>query len=179
MARSAAGQQYIDAILVAGGAPVLLPIGLTGDVLDAIYEVIDGLLLPGGDDVAPQRYGHSPHPRLGAVNDARDDFELTVARRALSDDLPILGKYVAVIRSSRSPLAEPSIRTFPQSSSGRSGTTCASMGETISATNCRSRPVRSWRRCWARPPLASTVSITRQYETSRRASRSALEPGTG
>jgi putative glutamine amidotransferase len=91
MARSAAGQQYIDAILTAGGAPVLLPIGLAGDALDAIYDVIDGLLLPGGDDVAPQRYGQSPHPRLGAVDDARDELELTVARRALSDDLPILG----------------------------------------------------------------------------------------
>jgi putative glutamine amidotransferase len=91
MARSAAGQQYIDAILAAGGAPILLPLGLSGEALDAIYGVIDGLLLPGGDDVAPERYASPRHPKLGAVDDSRDDLEITVAQRAIADDVPILG----------------------------------------------------------------------------------------
>jgi putative glutamine amidotransferase len=91
MARSAVGQQYVDAVIAAGGAPVALPIGLSGEPLTAIYEMLDGLLLPGGDDVAPELYGHERHPALGAVNDARDALELEVARRALADDLPILG----------------------------------------------------------------------------------------
>jgi putative glutamine amidotransferase len=91
MARSAVGQQYIEAIVAAGGAPIALPIGLSGAALDAVYGVLDGLLLPGGDDVSPERYGRSPHPQLGAVDDSRDELELAVATRALEDDLPILG----------------------------------------------------------------------------------------
>jgi putative glutamine amidotransferase len=89
--RSAVGQQYIDAIIAAGGAPIALPIGLETDALDAVYEVLDGLLLPGGDDVSPKRYGHRRHPMLGLVDDARDELELDAARRALAGDLPILG----------------------------------------------------------------------------------------
>jgi putative glutamine amidotransferase len=89
--RSAVGQHYVDAVLAAGGAPVALPLGLDVESLDAVYGIIDGLLLPGGDDVAPERYGHPRHPLLGLVDDARDDLELTVARRALGDDMPILG----------------------------------------------------------------------------------------
>lgn len=89
--RSAVGQQYVDAILAAGGAPVALPIGLGDESLDAVYAILDGLLLPGGDDVGPDRYGHAPHPALGTVDEVRDELELTVTQRALDDDLPILG----------------------------------------------------------------------------------------
>ena len=89
--RSAVGQQYVDAVLAAGGAPIALPLGLDDESLDVVYDIMDGLLLPGGDDVAPERYGHPRHPLLGLVHDARDDLELTMARRALKDDLPILG----------------------------------------------------------------------------------------
>ena len=91
LARSAVGQQYVDAILAAGGAPVALPIGLEGESLDSIYAVLDGLLLPGGDDIGPARYGHASHPALGVVDDMRDELELQITRRALEDDLPILG----------------------------------------------------------------------------------------
>src|SRR5947209_15168457 len=91
MPRSAVGQAYVDAVLAAGGAPIALPLGLEGDSLDSVYEVLDGLLLPGGDDVGPEQYGHPRHPLLGLVDEARDELELSVARRALEDDLPILG----------------------------------------------------------------------------------------
>jgi putative glutamine amidotransferase len=91
LVRSAAGQQYIDAVLAAGGAPLLLPIGLDTAAFDSLYGILDGLLLPGGDDVAPERYGQAPHPHLGSVDDARDELELAITQRALQDDLPILG----------------------------------------------------------------------------------------
>jgi putative glutamine amidotransferase len=89
--RSAANQQYVDAVAAAGGAPVVVPIGLGEEALRRIYSQLDGLLLPGGDDVAPHRYGHDPHPNLGLVDDARDDLELTLAAWALRDRLPTLG----------------------------------------------------------------------------------------
>lgn len=89
--RSSVNQQYVDAVIAAGGAPVLVPIGLDADGIDRVYDLLDGLLLPGGDDVSPARYGQAPHERLGAVSELRDALELHVATRALHDGLPILG----------------------------------------------------------------------------------------
>src|SRR5579884_4218080 len=91
MQRSAVNQQYVAAIAGAGAAPVVIPIGLTKHALRSIYEELDGLLLPGGDDVSPTRYGHQPHPNLGTVDDARDELEITLAGWALRDNLPVLG----------------------------------------------------------------------------------------
>lgn len=84
-------RSYVDAIADAGGAPVLIPIGLDERTLRRIYGLLDGLLLPGGEDIAPGEYGHDPHPNLGFVDPARDELELTLARWALGDDLPTLG----------------------------------------------------------------------------------------
>jgi len=61
--RSAVNQLYVDAVLAAGGAPLVIPLGLDVGRLRQIYDVIDGLLLPGGDDVAPERYGQEPRGR--------------------------------------------------------------------------------------------------------------------
>ncbi len=89
--RSAVGQPYIDAVVAAGGAPICIPLGLDATSFEVVYRSLDGILLPGGDDVAPERYGQERHPRLGLVDDDRDDLELTLAARALRDDLPLLG----------------------------------------------------------------------------------------
>src|SRR5947209_19853668 len=89
--RSAVNQDYVDAIAAAGGAPICIPIDLPAAALRSVYSALDGLLLPGGDDVAPHRYRQEPHPRLGAVDDRRDELELTMASWALRDNLPILG----------------------------------------------------------------------------------------
>jgi putative glutamine amidotransferase len=91
VARSGVNQHYIDAVISAGGAPVLVPLGLDESGLASIYSTMDGLLLPGGDDVHPSRYGHEVHPKLGAFDHDRDDLELTLAAWALRDDLPVLG----------------------------------------------------------------------------------------
>lgn len=91
LARSAVVQLYVDVVSAAGGAPVLLPIGLDRESLRSLYGLLDGLLLPGGDDVAPERYRHERHPMLGAVDENRDDLELTLTSWALTDNLPVLG----------------------------------------------------------------------------------------
>jgi putative glutamine amidotransferase len=91
LARSSVNQQYVDAVIAAGGAPVLIPIGLDVEALDRLYGLLDAVLLPGGDDVSPTLYGEQPHPQLGEVSEARDWLEVQVARRALRDGLPLLG----------------------------------------------------------------------------------------
>ena len=82
---------YRHAVARAGGAPVLIPLGLQTAQWRAIYNVLDGILFPGGVDVDPTRYGEDPHPRLGTVDPDLDEAELLLAGWALADNLPLLG----------------------------------------------------------------------------------------
>jgi putative glutamine amidotransferase len=84
-------QSYVRALVAAGCAPVLIPILEDDDRLRAIYERLDGIVLPGGADVAPEEYGEQPIDNLNVVEAPRDRTELTLARWAFADDLPTLG----------------------------------------------------------------------------------------
>ena len=78
-------------IIKAGGIPV--PLAATDDpaLIEAVVSRLDGLLMTGGEDVAPSYYGHEPHPQLGDVDDRRDDFELALFHKALERGIPIFG----------------------------------------------------------------------------------------
>jgi gamma-glutamyl-gamma-aminobutyrate hydrolase PuuD len=80
-------EDYRQSILHVGGLVRVLDPSMT--VADALAGV-DGLLLSGGEDVAPALYGEEPHPKLGAVNPARDAFELALIAEARRRDMPIL-----------------------------------------------------------------------------------------
>jgi putative glutamine amidotransferase len=79
------------AIERAGGLPVLIPCGLQEKTLRAIYERMDAVLIPGGGDVDPRHYGADKHPLTDRIDPDRDQTELTVARWAVEDDLPLFG----------------------------------------------------------------------------------------
>ena len=81
---------YVSAVINAGGAPLIIP--ATGDegVLSAIYRCLDGLLLTGGVDMDPTHYGEDFDGTEG-VEARRDASEIWLARRAIADDLPLLG----------------------------------------------------------------------------------------
>jgi len=85
------GASYCRSVARAGGAPALIPLDLSQDAWRSIYQRLDGLLLPGGVDVDPARYGEPPHPKLGKVEASLDEAELLLARWALADGLPLLG----------------------------------------------------------------------------------------
>ena len=80
---------YTDAARDAGLRPYILPV-LHARVADAMLQGMDGLLLTGGEDVAPARYGEAPHAALGDVHAGRDDFELALVRAAHERGLPTL-----------------------------------------------------------------------------------------
>ncbi|MER7755108.1 gamma-glutamyl-gamma-aminobutyrate hydrolase family protein [Kitasatospora sp. NPDC097643] len=83
-------QTYVDAVVHAGGTPVLLPPqpdGGAGHLLDAL----DGLVLAGGPDIDPARYAATPDPRTGPPHRPRDDWESGLLHAALARDLPLLG----------------------------------------------------------------------------------------
>ncbi len=82
---------YVDAVLRAGGAPLLIPPLLDATALRAIYDRLDGLLLAGGGDISPNHYGDQPHERLGVIDLPRDMAELRLARWAAADHKPLLG----------------------------------------------------------------------------------------
>jgi putative glutamine amidotransferase len=84
-------QSYVRALVAAGCAPVLIPLLDDDERLRAIYERLDGIVLPGGADIAPGEYGEEPIANLNVVEAARDRTELTLARWAFADDLPTLG----------------------------------------------------------------------------------------
>jgi len=78
---------YVDAVLAAGGLPLVLPVLAPGDA-DDVLATVDGLLLTGGGDVDPARYGQEAVPEEYGVYAARDDWELALARAA---QVPVLG----------------------------------------------------------------------------------------
>jgi putative glutamine amidotransferase len=62
----------------------------SGDVEAALHRA-DGVVLAGGLDVDPALYGETMHPSCSLADDARDAFELELARRCLRDGVPLLG----------------------------------------------------------------------------------------
>jgi putative glutamine amidotransferase len=84
-------QTYVDAVLRAGGAPMLIPPVQDEVTLRALYLRLDGVLFAGGGDIAPELYGAARHDRLGMLDPLRDSAELPMARWAVADAKPVLG----------------------------------------------------------------------------------------
>jgi putative glutamine amidotransferase len=80
-------EDYRQAILHVGGEVRILDPSMT--VKDALAGV-DGLMLTGGDDVSPARYGEPAHPTLVEAEPGRDEFELALIKDARARNLPIL-----------------------------------------------------------------------------------------
>jgi gamma-glutamyl-gamma-aminobutyrate hydrolase PuuD len=78
---------YVDAVLRAGGQPVI--VNDTRDPKDLLAR-IDALVLTGGPDVDPSRYGETAHPSVYGVDSADDDFECALAEAALVRSMPTL-----------------------------------------------------------------------------------------
>ena len=88
--RAALNAAYIAAVQRAGAVPVLLPPQLDEPAREALWERLDGLVLTGGGDVDPARFGEPPHPTVSDVSADRDALELHLARRAVEEGLPLL-----------------------------------------------------------------------------------------
>jgi anthranilate synthase component 2/putative glutamine amidotransferase len=79
---------YVLATERAGGFAVLLPPQAAG--ADEVLDRIDGLVLTGGADVDPARYGEVPAERTSAPRVQRDEWEIALARGALDRNVPLL-----------------------------------------------------------------------------------------
>ncbi len=86
----ALGMTYLRTLDLAGAIPVVLP-PVGTDHLAPLLDRLDGICLSGGPDLDPAAYGAPDrHLELGPTEPSLDAFELSLARQALSRQLPIL-----------------------------------------------------------------------------------------
>lgn len=90
-----AARALVEAVHAAGGEPLVVHPAAPGAAVD-VDEVrerlwfADGVLLPGGGDLAAHWSGQQPHPSQYDVDDEQDAFDLALARHALAAGLPML-----------------------------------------------------------------------------------------
>ena len=87
-----AAEAVCEAVFAGGGEPVVVH-GPAADPTAGLPERLarfDGVLLPGGADLGPARYGQSPAPEVTGVVDLQDDLDLAVARAVVAAAIPTL-----------------------------------------------------------------------------------------
>jgi putative glutamine amidotransferase len=84
-------QTYVQAVIRAGAAPLLIPVLSDSSLLRTLYASLDGLLLPGGKDVASVYFGEALHEKSDPVAPERDEMELRLTRWAVDEGKPLLG----------------------------------------------------------------------------------------
>ena len=82
---------YAESISRAGGSPLLIPLTDDQSLLNRLFDLCDGLVIHGGEDIDPARYGEPPHPELGRTAPLRDELEIALVRRAWGAPKPLLG----------------------------------------------------------------------------------------
>jgi len=84
------GRYYVRAIEKCSGIPFILPAVSEEEIIKKYCEMLDGLLLSGGVDVDPEYFGEQP---VGTreITPERDLFEISLVRKFLAVDKPILG----------------------------------------------------------------------------------------
>jgi putative glutamine amidotransferase len=89
--RTGVNAAYVQAVLAAGGVPLILSPLMSPSLASRALEGIDGLLLTGGEDLDPAWYGAQPSPQLSPPSRERDLFELALFAVARQREMPILG----------------------------------------------------------------------------------------
>lgn len=82
---------YSKSIVMAGGTPILIPLGGEDDDIKNYIDIIDGLILSGGEDINPLFYGENPTNKINYTSPERDEYEKKLYLKALEEDMPILG----------------------------------------------------------------------------------------
>jgi putative glutamine amidotransferase len=81
---------YLRAVQEAGGIPILLPPHLAAAAFETLWPRLDGILLTGGGDVDPGRFGEERHATVADVSESRDRLEIEVTERAVRAGRPLL-----------------------------------------------------------------------------------------
>ena len=82
---------YTDAICRAGAVPLIVPVTQDASSLRRILQHADMLMLSGGGDIAPERYGQARHAACGQPDEQRDAYEWLLLELAMELRLPVFG----------------------------------------------------------------------------------------
>lgn len=82
---------YINAVIQAGGIPLLIPLDLDEAALRTVFDRLDGVLLAGGGDIDPAYYGEVPHETVSRIEVERDKLEMVITRWAAKERKPLFG----------------------------------------------------------------------------------------
>lgn len=83
---------YVTAVELAGGIPVLIPLYKDTETAIEIVRRIDGLIISGGNDIDPQHYGETFKDVIGTIVPSRDVQDIAVAVEAVENtQIPVLG----------------------------------------------------------------------------------------
>lgn len=85
------GQTYVNAVIQAGGVPVILPLVRDSVTAEKIISRLDGIIMSGGEDFAPAYFHEEEIPELGKVNGPRDTSDMLLMNAAIRHKLAILG----------------------------------------------------------------------------------------
>ncbi|MBE5777487.1 MAG: gamma-glutamyl-gamma-aminobutyrate hydrolase family protein [Clostridiales bacterium] len=81
---------YLEALIRAGAMPVVMPLTENKEVIHAILDKADGVLMSGGVDVHPRYFGEEVLPCCGTISEKRDAVEEIMLRYAIEKDMPML-----------------------------------------------------------------------------------------
>ncbi|MCI0183717.1 MAG: gamma-glutamyl-gamma-aminobutyrate hydrolase family protein [Acidibacillus sp.] len=84
------GQDYTDGVYAAGGLPLVLPLTADKEAIVELANRLDGLILTGGSDIAPQLFHEEPRLGLGEISPLRDAMEAMLIVQMVALDKPIL-----------------------------------------------------------------------------------------
>ena len=85
-------RHYLDAVLWAGGLPLMIPTTSDREIIAEYVNRVQGVILPGSPtDIDPKIYGASPHPKLGKMYPERDTTDFAILECAERKDLPLVG----------------------------------------------------------------------------------------
>lgn len=84
-------ENYIQAVIRAGGTPVMIPIGIDDAQIEQISRMADSILLPGGGDIDPQIFDGIPHEEVYGKSPELDHIELELVRYARERSIPLFG----------------------------------------------------------------------------------------
>lgn len=88
---SCIAEPYFQSVVMAGGAPVLIPVITDIHTLSSIVEELDGLIFSGGGDINPEYLGEAPIPELGDTDACRDEYDFLLLKLAFDRQVPVFG----------------------------------------------------------------------------------------
>lgn len=88
---SSVSKSYCNAVNLAGGVAVMIPVSADSATLHDVLCHIDGIILTGGGDIHPSYFGEEPVEELGEVDSTRDTYDIHLIKMAARHNIPMLG----------------------------------------------------------------------------------------